>query len=91
MSRKRPISYHLKRCSNRAKQVNMAKDWAKDWHEQTIALINRIDKTAGDDWNSFDATVAELRKLTHRKHDALQNVAKILTEPLYNDKSDKEE
>lgn len=49
MSRKRPISYHLKRCSNRAKQVNMAKDWAKDWYEQTIALINRIDKTAGDD------------------------------------------
>ena len=85
MSRKRPISYHLKRCSNRVKQVNMAKDWAKDWYEETIALINRIDKTAGDDWNSFDAAIAELRKQTHRKHDALQNVVKIL-----NEKSDKE-
>ena len=69
----------------------MAKDWAKDWYEQTIALINRIDKTAGDDWDSFDAALAELRKQTHRKHDALKNVVKILTEPLYNDKSDKEE
>ena len=68
----------------------MAKDWAKDWYEQTIALINRIDKTAGDDWDSFDAALAELRKQTHRKHDALQNVVKILTELLYNEKSDKE-
>lgn len=63
----------------------------QDWYRQTIELVCRINDAAGNDGDAFDKAVAELRQLTHRKHDALQNVIKILNEPLYSGQPDKEE
>lgn len=88
MTRSRSISYHLKKSSSRQKQLNKANEWATQWHDDTIQLIRRINDSAGNDWETFDAAIEDLRKLTHRKADALPNIFAILTEPLYTNKQD---
>ena len=55
---------------------------------QIFELLNRLDDAAGEDWQAFDAVNAELRKLCHRKFDALPNMLNILTSPLYNEQAE---
>lgn len=49
---------------------------------QIFELLNRLDDAAGEDWQAFDAVNAELRKLCHRKFDALPRMFDTLTSPL---------
>ena len=87
MTRIRPIGYRLQKSSTRDKQLDIAKAWAADWQHQIFELLNRLDDAAGEDWQAFDAVNAELRKLCHRKFDALPNMLNILTSPLYNEQA----
>ena len=85
MARVRPISYKLARSSTREKQLATAQEWAEKWHADMIDIIKRVSDNAGKDWEAFDKAIVDLRRVTHRKHDALQNVLRTLTEPLYTD------
>lgn len=76
--RSRPISYYLQRCKNRKHQIQTAQEWAQEWHDQAIRLLTELDNSAEKDWAKFDAAMKTLRKLTHRKHDALKKVFETL-------------
>lgn len=86
MARSRPISYRLKKSSTREKQVQIAQEWAQEWHDETFELLKQLNDYAERDWDNFDAAMKRLRLLNQRKHEALGNVFAILTQPLYNDK-----
>lgn len=88
MSRKRPISYKLKKSSTREKQLEKAKEWAQQWHDDAIRLIHVLNDTAEKDWAAFDAAQDELRQMMHRKCEALPNIFDILTQPLYTERSE---
>lgn len=82
-TRSRPISYRLRQSrNNKTKQVEKAQEWADEWYRDTIVLLKTINDTASEDWDAFDNALAQLRQNAHRKHDALQNVFKILATPV---------